>query len=54
MDLRKFDKKRVNVILKNMHLLVVILHKIPLLPLWRVGGRVFTKRNVSRIYEAEW
>ena len=53
MNLKEYENKLVNVILRTNELLIGILKKVPLLPLWRVGNRCFGKRRISKIYLAK-
>lgn len=53
MDPKDFKNKFVKVILKNDELLIGQLKKVPLLPLWKIENRYFSRRRISKIYLAK-
>lgn len=53
MNPKDYENKLCNVILKSNELLIGILKKVPLLPLWKIGNRCFGKRKISKIYLAK-
>ena len=54
MNIKSFKGKKVNIILTNMHLLIGELKKVPILPIWHVGNKFFVRRQVSKIYLANY